>query len=152
MNAFTLIKGDHDRFRKLFKEYEEAGDRAFKTKLGIAETLFAELNAHEIMEEEIFYPALQERASKKGVELVLEGYEEHHVADLIVEELKVLDVEDETYDAKFKVLQENIEHHMEEEEENMFPEAKKVLIDEAEELGEAMDTRKAEVLKQTAAA
>lgn len=152
MNALTLIKGDHDRFRKLFKEYEEAGDRAFKTKLGITETLFAELNAHEIMEEEIFYPALKERASKKGVELVLEGYEEHHVADLIVEELKVLDVEDETYDAKFKVLQENIEHHMEEEEENMFPEAKKVLADEAEELGEAMDARKAEVLKQTAAA
>lgn len=151
MDAFKLMKKDHDNFRKLFKEYEAAGDRAYKTKLGIAGTLFAELNAHEIMEEEIFYPALRERASKKQVELVLEGYEEHHVADLIVAELKALDVEDETYDAKFKVLQENVEHHLEEEEENMFPGAKKVLADEAEELGEAMEARKAEVLKQTAA-
>ncbi|MEX0681920.1 MAG: hemerythrin domain-containing protein [Dehalococcoidia bacterium] len=151
MDAFTLIKKDHDRFRKMFKDYEEAGERAYKTKLGIATTFFDELNAHEVMEEEIFYPALKERMSKDGVELVMEGYEEHHVADLIVAELKALDVEDETYDPKFKVLQENVEHHMEEEEKNMFPEAKKVLREDAEEIGEAMQARKEDELQKVGA-
>lgn len=152
MDAFELIEKDHRRFRQLFTEYEEAGDRAYKTKLQIAETLFAELNAHEAMEEEIFYPAVREGASREGVELVLEGYEEHHVADLIVGELQAMEPEDENYDAKFKVLQENIEHHMEEEEEEMFREARKAIdSDERRELGEQMQERRDELLARAEA-
>ncbi len=151
-DAFTLLKSDHDMFRKMFKEYEGLGDRAFKSKLDLATTIFAELAAHELIEEEIFYPAIRRNATKEGIEIVLEGYEEHHVADLIVEELKVLDVEDETYDAKFKVLTENVEHHIDEEEEELFPEARKALGDRAAEIGEQMAARKEELMAQGAAA
>src|SRR4051812_9887665 len=123
MDAFTLLKADHDKVKKMFKEYEGKGDRAHKGKLELAQTIFHELGIHEQIEEEIFYPAIREHASKEGVEIVLEGYEEHHVADVLIEELKALDIEDEHYDAKMTVLKENIEHHIEEEEGDMFKEA-----------------------------
>ncbi len=142
MDAFTVIKEDHARFRKMFKEYDGEGDRAFKTKQKIAERLFAELAIHEEMEERIFYPAVREHASKKGIDMVLEGYEEHHVADLIVSELKATEIEDETYDAKFKVLRENVEHHLDEEEEELFPAARNALGDTAVEIGEQMQAFK----------
>jgi iron-sulfur cluster repair protein YtfE (RIC family) len=147
IDAFALLKQDHDKVKALFKEYEDKGDRAYKGKLEIAETIFQELAVHETIEEEIFYPAIRENASKEGVEIVLEGYEEHHVADVIIEELKALDIEDETYDAKFKVLRENIEHHIEEEETEMFPEARKALGDRAAEIGERMQTRKEQLVQ-----
>lgn len=100
--------------------------------------MFEELAIHEQIEEEIFYPAVREGASKEGVEIVLEGYEEHHVMDVLQEELKAASVEDENYDAKFKVLTENVEHHIEEEEGEMFAEARKALVNTADEVGERM--------------
>jgi len=147
MDAFDFIKQDHDRFREMFKEFGNAGDRAYKTKLDIANALFDELAAHETMEEEMLYPAIREDASRDGKEMILEGFEEHHVADEIIEELKELDPEAENYDAKFKVLQENVEHHLEEEELELFPEARKVLGDRAEEIGEKLEARKKELMK-----
>ncbi|MEO8457232.1 MAG: hemerythrin domain-containing protein [Chloroflexota bacterium] len=150
MDAFTLIEQDHERFRKLFKDYEAKGDRAYKGKLEIAQTIYKELAIHETMEEEIFYPAIREHADKEGVDLVLEGFQEHHVADLIVDELRELDIEDETYDAKFKVLQENTEHHLDEEEEELFPKAKKALGDRAVEIGEQMAALKEKLLAEGA--
>jgi iron-sulfur cluster repair protein YtfE (RIC family) len=150
-DAFQLLKADHDEVKKMFKEFEQAGDQAYKTKQRIAEQIFEELSVHETIEEEIFYPAVRENASKEGVEIVLEGYEEHHVADMIIEELKAMDVEEENYDAKFKVLQENIEHHIQEEEESMFPEARKALGDSAVGIGEQMQMRKEELLQQAGA-
>ena len=115
-DAFTLIKEDHDRFREMFSDYDDLPDDDYRAKLDLALRLYEALAAHETMEEEIFYPAIREHASKHGVEMVLEGYEEHHVADEVIAELKELDIEDETYDAKFKVLRENVEHHLDEEE------------------------------------
>jgi iron-sulfur cluster repair protein YtfE (RIC family) len=151
MDAFKLLKRDHDEVKKMFKNYEDAGDSAYKTKHQIAEQIFQELDVHETIEEEIFYPAVRENASKEGVEIVLESYEEHHVADLLIEELQSMDIEDERYDAKFKVLQENIEHHIQEEEAEMFPEAKKALGDTAEDIGERMEARKNELLQRAGA-
>lgn len=150
-DAFTVIKDDHDRFRTMFREYEAKGDTAYKGKLDLATRIFAELAAHETMEEEIFYPAVRENATKEGVEIVLEGYEEHHVANLLIDELKALDTEDESYDAKFKVLTENVEHHIDEEEEELFPEAKKALGDRAVEIGEKMLARKTTALEEIGA-
>jgi iron-sulfur cluster repair protein YtfE (RIC family) len=142
-----VILEDHRRFRALFKEYEGLGDRAFKSKADLSAKLFGLLGAHEAMEEEIFYPAVREEAGKKAVDIVLEGFEEHHVADVLVAELEALDVEDETYDPKFKVLKENVEHHLEEEEDNLFPEARKALSeDESLAIGQAMLARKQELL------
>jgi iron-sulfur cluster repair protein YtfE (RIC family) len=145
MDPFKLLKKDHDKVKGLFRDFEAAGDRAYKTKGDVANTLFEELAVHEQIEEEIFYPAVREGASKEGVEIVLEGYEEHHVVDVLIEELKTLTPEDETFDAKFKVLTENVEHHIQEEEEEMFPEARKALGESAEEVGERMRQLKEEL-------
>ena len=92
---------------------------------------------HERIEEEIFYPAL--KSHPKARDIVLEGYEEHHVVDEIMGELEETDVTDETWGAKFKVMKENIEHHIEEEEGEMFKQARQVFeADELEELGARM--------------
>jgi hypothetical protein len=152
MDAFTLLKQDHDKVKKMFKDYEELGDRAMKSKQDLATEIFMELAVHEQIEEEIFYPELQRRFDEKeDQEIVLEGFAEHHVADLIQEELKAMTPEDEMFDAKMKVLQENIEHHIEEEETEMFPEAKKALGEDAVPIGEAMMARKEELMQQVAA-
>jgi hemerythrin-like domain-containing protein len=96
---------------------------------------------HERIEEEIFYPALKEHP--KAREIVLEGYEEHHVVDEIMGELEATDVTDETWSAKFKVMKENIEHHIEEEEGDMFKQARQVFdADELESLGARMQELK----------
>ncbi len=146
VDAFSLLKTDHDAVKKMFKEYEGLGDHANKAKLELSTRIFDELAVHEQIEEEIFYPAIRESATKGGVELVLEAYEEHHVADMIIEELKALSPEDEQYDAKMTVLQENIEHHIGEEEEELFPEARRALGEVAEEIGEQMAQRKQELI------
>jgi hypothetical protein len=141
MDAITLLKDDHRRFKKMLEEGEETTERAVKTPKALLERLVADLKAHEKIEEEIFYPALKKY--EKAKEIVLEGYEEHHVADLILEELRKTDVTDERWGAKFSVLKENLEHHIEEEEEDMFKKARAVL-EKAElvELGERMQAVK----------
>ena len=83
------------------------------------------MNAHELMEEKVLYPALQSHPAAH--EIVLEGFEEHHVADLIVKELQDVATSDEQWGAKFKVLKENIEHHIKEEEGQMFRIARGIL-------------------------
>ena len=104
-------------------------------------TLKAELTIHERIEEEIFYPAL--KSHPKAKDIVLEGYEEHHVVDEIMGELEATDVTDETWGAKFKVMKENIEHHIEEEEGDMFKQARQVFDDdELEDLGRRMQELK----------
>ena len=96
---------------------------------------------HERIEEEVFYPALKEHP--KARDIALEGYEEHHVVDEIMGELEATDVTDETWSAKFKVMKENIEHHIEEEEGEMFKQARQIFDDaELEDLGKRMNELK----------
>ena len=97
-------------------------------------------NRHEKIEEQIFYPALKQHAEAK--EIVLEAYEEHDVVDTIMGEIEQTPVEDETWIAKFTVMKENLEHHIEEEEGEMFKQARQVFDkDTLEELGERMQAR-----------
>ena len=138
MDAIKLLKDDHKKVKELFQQYESAGDKAHQKKQRIAEQVFAELEVHTKLEEDIFYPAVQAKGTKDQKELVAEGIEEHHVVDVLIGELKVLSPEDEQYDAKFKVLMENVEHHIEEEEGEMLPDAEKKLGKETESLGEQM--------------
>jgi hemerythrin-like domain-containing protein len=140
-----LLKDDHQKVKALFREFEAAGERAFKTKARIAQRAFAELEAHTAIEEEIFYPAVEARTDSAGKELVAEGVEEHHVVDMLIQEMKELSPEDEQFDAKFKVLTENVEHHIEEEESELLPDAERRLGDELRSLGERMSRRKAEL-------
>ena len=118
MDAITLLKNDHDKVKKLLTELESTTERGVKTRSELFATIKGELMVHETIEEEIFYPEL--KAHPKAKDIVLEGFEEHHVADLIVNELREVATNDEAWGAKFKVLKESIEHHIEEEEGNMF--------------------------------
>jgi hemerythrin-like domain-containing protein len=141
MDAISMLKADHDKVKKLLDELETTTERGVKTRAELFATIKGELTIHEVIEEEIFYPAL--KSHPKAEDIVLEGYEEHHVVDLLMAELEDLDVADETWGAKAKVMKENIEHHIEEEEGEMFPQARQVFDRrELEDLGARMADRK----------
>ena len=141
MNALTMLEEDHAKVKKLLNELESTTERGVKTRSELFATIKGELTLHETIEEEIFYPALKSHPRAKDI--VLEGYEEHHVVDVLMGELEGLDVTDENWGAKAKVMQENIEHHIEEEEGEMFTKARQVFDRaELEALGERMDARK----------
>ena len=119
------------------KEGEETTARASKRRRDILGTLAVEIAAHERKEEKVLYPALKRH--REARDIVLEGYEEHHVADVLLGELKNLDPTDERWGAKFKVLKESLDHHIEEEEGHMFRTARSVLgRDRLEALGRRM--------------
>jgi hemerythrin-like domain-containing protein len=141
MNAITLLEDDHAKVKKLLNELESTTERGVKSRSELFATIKGELTLHETVEEEIFYPAL--KSHPKAKDIVLEGYEEHHVVDLLMSELEGMDVSDEHWGAKAKVMQENIEHHIEEEEGDMFKTARQVFDrDELDDLGERMMERK----------
>lgn len=141
MNALELLKQDHRRFEKLCADLEATTERAVKTRRELFGRLRDALVLHEEIEEKIVYPAL--KAHSEAKEIVLEGYEEHHVVDVIVAELEDVDVTDEVWAAKFSVMKENLEHHIEEEEGEMFPQAEKLLTtEELDALGERVEERR----------
>lgn len=145
-DVFELLKKDHQKVKKLFKEYEASGERAFKKRRDLADTIFMELENHAKLEEEIFYPAVEEEAGDEGLKLVAEAYEEHRLVRQLTRELRKLKAGDEDFEAKFKVLRENVEHHIEEEEDELFPEARKALSDEIEEITEEVEERKEDLM------
>jgi len=147
MDAIALLKADHDKVKKLLTELETTTERGVKTRTELFSTIKGELTVHEIIEEEIFYPEL--KAHPKAKDIVLEGYEEHHVVDLLMGELESLAVDDETWGPKALVMKENIEHHIEEEEGEMFKTARQV-FDKAEldALGGRMETRKLQAKRE----
>jgi hemerythrin superfamily protein len=130
------MKDDHDKMKKLFDEALESDDPSERADL--LHRIRAELMAHERMEEDVFYPALRS-GGEKAREIVLEGYEEHHLIDVILDELLEVPEDAEQWKAKLKVLRENLEHHIDEEEGEMFRRAKQALGQETlEELGRKM--------------
>jgi hemerythrin-like domain-containing protein len=141
MNALALLEKDHAKVKELMKKLEKT--TAPKEREDLFGRLKADLQVHEIIEEEIFYPTLKEHPRAK--EIVLEGIEEHNVVDRLMGELSKMPTKSETWGAKCKVMIENIEHHIEEEEGEMFRKARQVFErSELEELGERMTRRKTE--------
>jgi hypothetical protein len=141
MNALTLLERDHREVERLLDELEPTTERGVKTRTELFQRLKTELTVHEVIEEEIFYPTLKQHPRAKDI--VLEGFEEHDVVDHLMGELEALPVDDETWGAKAKVMAENIQHHIEEEEGEMFDKARQVFDrDELDQLGEQMATRK----------
>jgi hemerythrin-like domain-containing protein len=141
MDAIRLLKADHDKVKKLLTELESTTERGIKTRQQLFATIKGELTIHEIIEEEIFYPEL--KSHPKAKEIVLEAYEEHNVVDRLMRELEDLPVDDEKWGAKAKVMKENIEHHIEEEEGEMFKKARQAFdAAELEDLGARMERRK----------
>lgn len=143
-DPITLLETDHRRFEKLLDEGEKTTERAAKGRREILQTLVSELDVHEAIEEQILYPALEKHPEARKT--TIEGFEEHHVADTIVKELKDTATDDEKWGAKFKVLKENIAHHIKEEERVMFPAARGALArEELLALGAKMRALKAQL-------
>jgi hemerythrin-like domain-containing protein len=141
VDAIKLLKDDHKKVKNLLEEVDSTTERGVKTREELFGKIKSEMEIHETIEEEIFYPALKEHPKAKDI--VLEGYEEHHVVDEIMGELAVTAFDDERWGAKASVMKENIEHHIEEEEGEMFVKAQQLMEDaELEELGSRMEARK----------
>jgi hemerythrin-like domain-containing protein len=151
MDATKLLKDDHDKVKKMLDQLESTTERGVKTRQELFTKVKQELTIHEAIEEEIFYPALREHPKTK--ELALEAYEEHHVVDMVMAEIESVAFDDEQWGAKFTVMKENLEHHIEEEEGEMFKQAKQVFEkEELDELGDRMMARKEQLMQQQSAA
>jgi hemerythrin superfamily protein len=132
-----MLRADHRKVEELFEAFESAAEGEKKQ---IVTKVIRELKIHATIEEEIFYPAMR-REDAEG-EMVDEALEEHHVVKLLISELEGMTPGDEHYDAKFKVLAENVKHHVQEEESEMFPKAES---SEIRDLSEEMLERKREL-------
>ena len=125
-DAIVLLKEDHKQMRKLFTQFQQAGENAKDTKDRLAEKIIEELTVHTYIENECMYPEVRKLLPEVEDD-VLESYEEHHVADLLVFELFTMDAGDERFVPKMTVLIENVKHHMEEEEDEWFPKVREGL-------------------------
>jgi hemerythrin-like domain-containing protein len=149
MDAISLLKEDHDKVKKILEDLDETTERGVKTREELFTKVKGELEVHEAIEEEIFYPALKEHPKAK--DLVLEAYEEHNVVDMVMQEIEGVPYDDETWGAKLTVMKENVEHHIDEEETEMFKQARQVFErQELEDLGDRMQARKEELMRAMA--
>ncbi|QQS23088.1 hemerythrin domain-containing protein [bacterium] len=130
-NPFTWLKEDHKAVDELFEKLSDTTENALKTREELFTKLNDSLTRHAELEEAVLYPALEE--IRKTHDITMEAFEEHHVAKLLLSELSNLDVDTEEWTAKLKVLQENIEHHVDEEESDMFKKAQSALTEEQQE-------------------
>jgi hemerythrin-like domain-containing protein len=143
-DAISILKGDHQRVRQLLRRLENATERAATRRKDLLAQIESEVKVHTTIEEEIFYPAFKEAVrSKSDQEIYFEAVEEHHVVDLVMPEIKSTDATSEQFGAKAKVLKDLIEHHAEEEENEMFRKARKVMSQaELLEIGKQIQNRK----------
>ena len=144
-DATHLLMEDHRKVEELFEQFEKASGDGRKQQ--IARQICMELKIHAMIEEEIFYPALRGKIDDDDLD---EAYVEHDGAKLLINEIEAGEADDSFYDAKVKVLQEQIEHHVEEEEkirDNIFQQARATDVD-LEALGERMAARKAELIQR----
>ena len=147
-DATKLLTEDHRKVEELFEQFEKASGDGRKEKL--ARQICMELKIHSMIEEEIFYPALRGKISEDDLD---EAYVEHDGAKVLINEIEAGGPDEEFYDAKVKVLKEQIEHHVEEEEKirgNIFQQARASDVD-LEALGEQMAVRKAELMEMAEA-
>ena len=125
-DAITLLKDDHKEIRRLFREFQRAGDRAVKRKATLVKQIIERLTVHTYIENKVMYPEVRALLPELEDD-VLESYEEHHVADVLCMELSVMAPDAEHFDAKTTVLIESVSHHIEEEEQDWFPKVRAAL-------------------------
>jgi hemerythrin superfamily protein len=150
MDAIALLKADHQEVDSLFKQFEKLGERAVKQKEKLVEKMIRALAIHAAIEEMLFYPTIRMAAAKvetksaeDAADMVLESLEEHHIVKWTLSELEKMKPTDERFDAKVKILTENVKHHVEEEEEELFPKVRRLLKQKMlDELGERMEKAK----------
>ncbi|MGI4812033.1 MAG: hemerythrin domain-containing protein [Janthinobacterium lividum] len=137
-DAIELLKQDHAEVDKLFKSFESADP---KEKRRIADVVSAMLTVHAEIEEKIFYPAAKKALAEAGADLVEEALVEHFLVKTLIDKLLNMEVADQGFDATFKVLTENVQHHVEEEETELFPKVRRTSLD-LRDLGEQLSERK----------
>ena len=138
-DAIVMLKDDHTRVKKLFREFEKAGPTAKAAKNRIVSQILEELTVHTYLENEVMYPEVR-RLVPALEDDILESYEEHHVADVLCFELFTMDADDERFDAKTTVLIESVSHHIDEEERDWFPKVREALgRKQLQELGGRME-------------
>lgn len=143
MDVFALLKADHERVAGMLEKIEQTTERAEKGREETFARLKAELDLHAMIEEQIFYPALEEVEETRDI--ALEGYEEHRLVKQLLSELEVEPKNTEEWTAKFTVLKENVEHHVEEEEGEMFKKVRQAFSKEdIEMLGQRVERAKGE--------
>lgn len=152
MDALTLLTADHNRVRGLFARFDSAHESEDLAVIAdLADEILTELEVHAAIEEQVFYPEVT-RASEDIHEVVTEGIEEHNVVKQLAAEIKALPPDDETWAAKLKVMIENVEHHAEEEEQELFPEVRKAFdADALADLGDRLEAAKGRLGAPTAA-
>lgn len=123
-DAIVLLREDHKQLRRTFREFQQTDDKARKGEL--VTSMIEQLTVHTYLENECVYPAVRKLVPDVEDD-ILESYEEHHVADILCAELMTMSPEDERFTAKTTVLIESVEHHIEEEEENWFPQVREAL-------------------------
>ena len=139
-DALSLLMEDHKKVQKIFKDFEKSKDEMDEgTKAEMVRRACTELKIHTTIEEEIFYPALRDAIEDE--DLIDEAEVEHASAKQMIDELEHMQPSDELYDAKFTVLGEYVNHHIKEEQNEIFPEVKKAKLD-LEQLGEQLMQRK----------
>ena len=137
-DAIVLLREDHQQLKRLFREFEEAGETAHTTRQKLADNILELLTVHTYLENECMYPRTRELVPAVESE-ILESYEEHHVADVLCVEIDAMSVENERFVPKMMVLAENVRHHIKEEEEVWFPKVREALgRKELQEIGEQM--------------
>ena len=149
MNAIDLLKVDHEKVKSILSQLSESTDRAVKKRTELLEKLELEVSIHTRLEEEILYPAYKAAGGKAEAEMYYEAKEEHRTVDsLVLPDLKGTDPTSPEFAGRVKVIKELLEHHIEEEETDMFPHAKKILGKaKLDELGDQMLTLKASLKK-----
>lgn len=149
-DAVALLKADHAAVKKLFGQEEKSTGQDNHKKQEIFNQMKAALEVHATIEEEIFYPAVKKARSENVKDEVREGYEEHKQIKSLLAEISGVTPADETWDMKIKVLKEDVEHHVKEEEGEMFPDAKKFLGEKRLiELGGQLEARKQQLTKNS---
>jgi hemerythrin superfamily protein len=147
LTAIDLLKEDHDKVKKAFKEFEKLDRSDTETCRQVVRTVCEDLRVHTSLEEEIFYPAVREAIDDEDI--MNEAAVEHETAKMLIDQLENMDADDPNYYATFTVLGEYVMHHVKEEEGEMFPQAKKAKDLDLEALGERMRARKEELTAQT---
>src|SRR3990172_5692257 len=142
-DANTMLRKDHRKVKELFRKFESTEDT--QEKKAIADTTILELDIHARLEEEIYYPAVR-KMSDDIDEIMNEAEEEHHVVEELMKELLQMKPDDPMFSAKFTVMSENVEHHIEEEESEMLPKAAELGRGTMEDLGRRMEQRRQELM------
>lgn len=150
MDIFTVIKNEHEQLRSILSNMSKTTPRSTAARSKLVAQCKETLVLHNDAEEQVFYARLMETDAR---EMVLEALEEHHVEEVLLEELVELDVSDERWTAKVKVMKEICEHHIEEEEDEIFEQAQKVLDDdEPERMAKEFEAEKHDRQKMNPAA